>query len=162
MKLVVIAAAAWLAAAAQAAAVVGEPAPPVALPHLLTGEVIELESLRGKVVYVDFWASWCAPCRRSMPELDALREELGGAFEVYAVNVDEDSNVARAFLQDFDIDYPLLADPGGDTPARYGIKGMPTGFLLDRNGIVRHVHEGYRPGDQQILRDHINALLQGE
>lgn len=147
----------------QAAGVrVGDPAPPVTLP-VLAGDAaarLHLDSLRGRVVYVDFWASWCGPCRLSFPRLDALRRELGPrGFEVFAVNVDEIETDARSFLEENPVSYPVVRDGSGDTPARFGILGMPTGYLLDRRGVVRAVHQGFRRGDEQVLRAEILSLL---
>ena len=141
---------------------VGESAPQISLPLLTddTGEVLSLDSLRGKVVYLDFWASWCGPCRLSFPQLEALRQELGPrGFEVLAVNVDEFAPDALRFLEDMSVSYPVVRDGAGETPALYGILGMPTGFLIDRAGTVRLIHQGYRKSDGAALREEIIALL---
>lgn len=141
---------------------VGQSAPQISLPLLApdTSEVLRLDSLRGKVVYLDFWASWCGPCRLSFPQLEALRQELGPrGFEVLAVNVDEFAPDALRFLEDLNVTYPLVRDGSGETPAKYGILGMPTGFLIDRTGTVRLIHQGYRKSDGAALREEIIALL---
>ena len=141
---------------------VGESAPQISLPLLTddTSEVLSLDSLRGKVVYLDFWASWCGPCRLSFPQLEALRQELGPrGFEVLAVNVDEFAPDALRFLEDMSVSYPVVRDGAGETPALYGILGMPTGFLIDRAGTVRLIHQGYRKSDGAALREEIIALL---
>jgi len=145
-----------------AAVQVGESAPPVALPLLAAASPGELtlESLRGKVVYLDFWASWCGPCRVSFPQLEQLRQELGPrGFEVLAVNVDEFEQDALRFLDELAVTYPVVRDGAGATPATYGILGMPTGYLIDRAGIVRLVHQGYRKSDGAALRAEIIELL---
>ena len=142
---------------------VGQSAPPVDLPLLSAGSpaALSLESLRGKVVYLDFWASWCGPCRLSFPQLEQLRQELGErGFEVLAVNVDEFEADARAFLEELPVTYPVVRDGSGQAPARFGILGMPTGFLLDRDGVVRAVHQGFRRGDGEKLRGEIIDLLE--
>lgn len=141
---------------------VGQPAPQISLPLLAaeTSDVLSLDSLRGKVVYLDFWASWCGPCRLSFPQLESLRQELGPrGFEVLAVNVDEFAPDALRFLEDLSVSYPLVRDGSGETPALYGILGMPTGFLIDRAGTVRLIHQGYRKSDGAALREEIIALL---
>lgn len=141
---------------------VGQPAPAVALPQLAAGNatIMSLESLRGKVVYLDFWASWCGPCRVSFPQLEQLRRELGPqGFEVLAINVDEDEADAYRFLAEMPVSYPVVRDADGHTPGLYQILGMPTGFLIDRDGIVRLVHQGYRKSDGAKLRDAIVELL---
>ncbi len=141
---------------------VGQQAPALALPLLSTGRpaLFELSSLRGKVVYLDFWASWCGPCRVSFPQLEQLRQELGPrGFEVLAVNVDELEPDALGFLEEVPVSYPVVRDGSGDSPRAYGVPGMPTGYLIDRTGAVRLVHEGYRRSDGAALRDAIIELL---
>jgi len=121
---------------------------------------MSLESLRGKVVYLDFWASWCGPCRVSFPQLEQLRHELGpDGFEVLAINVDEEEADARQFLADVPVSYPVVRDGEGITPQTYGILGMPTGYLIDRQGVVREIHQGFRKSDGDKLRTAIIALL---
>jgi thiol-disulfide isomerase/thioredoxin len=151
-----------LAARASAGVQPGEPAPAVALPSLQDAQaaIVSLASLRGKVVYLDFWASWCGPCRISFPQLEQLRRELGPqGFEVLAVNVDEFEADARSFLDQVPVTYPVVRDAAGDTPRSYEILGMPTGFLIDREGVVRLVHQGYRKSDGATLRAEIIELL---
>lgn len=146
---------------AQAAGVaVGQAAPAVNLPVLLGPADTTLESLRGKVVYVDFWASWCGPCRVSFPQLEQLRVELGPqGFEVLAINVDEVEQDALGFLQDVPVTYPVVRDAQGTTPQTFGILGMPTGYLIDRQGVVRDIHQGFRKSDGEKLRTAIVKLL---
>ncbi len=141
-------------------AVVGQPAPELVLPALPGGESVSLESLRGNVVYVDFWASWCGPCRVSFPQLEAIRQELGErGFEVLAVNVDEDADDALEFLAESPVTYPIVRDGNGVTPQAFGVLGMPTGYLLDRAGVVRHIHQGYKKSDGEKLRAAVLELL---
>lgn len=147
----------WVQAAGVA---VGQAAPAVSLPALSGAGEMSLESLRGKVVYLDFWASWCGPCRVSFPQLEQLRHELGpDGFEVLAINVDEEEADARQFLADVPVSYPVVRDGEGITPQTYGILGMPTGYLIDRQGVVREIHQGFRKSDGDKLRTAIIALL---
>lgn len=141
-------------------AVVGEAAPEVSLP-LLSGEgEVSLSSLRGKVVYLDFWASWCGPCRISFPQLEELHAELGPrGFEVLAINVDEVEADARQFLSEVPVNYPVVRDAAFQSPKSYGILGMPTAYLIDREGIVRSIHQGFRKSDGAKLRTGIIQLL---
>ena len=141
---------------------VGDSAPAISLPLLSPGgpSAGSLAALRGKVVYLDFWASWCGPCRVSFPQLEQLRQELGPrGFEVLAVNVDEVEPDALRFLEEVPVSYPVVRDGSGATPAAYGILGMPTGYLIDRDGVVRLVHQGYRKSDGEALRASIIELL---
>ena len=139
----------------------GTPAPETRLPSLTEpGKTIELASLRGKVVYVDFWASWCVPCRVSFPLLNELRAELGDqGFEVMAINVDEDTADALGFLEELPVDYLVVWDEDSVMMQTYGIIGMPTGFLIDREGVVRKVHQGFRKSDGPKLRQEVIELL---
>jgi len=147
----------WVQAAGVA---VGQVAPAVSLPNLSVAGETSLESLRGKVVYVDFWASWCGPCRVSFPQLQQLRDELGPkGFEVLAINVDEVETDARQFLSEVPVSYLVVRDAEGITPQTFGILGMPTGYLIDRQGIVREIHQGFRKSDGEKLRTAIVALL---
>lgn len=141
---------------------VGQSAPQISLPQLASNnlEDLTLASLRGKIVYLDFWASWCGPCRLSFPQLEALRQELGPrGFEVFAVNVDEFEPDALRFLEEVAVTYPVVRDGVGDTPSAYGIAGMPTGYLIDRTGVIRLIHQGYRKSDGAALRQEIIKLL---
>jgi thiol-disulfide isomerase/thioredoxin len=147
----------WVQAAGVA---VGQVVPAVRLPDLSGAGEISLESLRGKVVYVDFWASWCGPCRVAFPVLDQLRGELGPkGFEVLAINVDEVESDAKQFLSEMPVSYMVVRDAEGVTPQTFGILGMPTGYLIDRQGMVREIHQGFRKNDGDKLRTAIIALL---
>lgn len=161
LKWMVLTLAALPALAGAAPVQEGETAPAFLLPSLTeAGRTIELASLRGKVVYVDFWASWCGPCRVSFPLINDIREELGEqGFEVVAVNVDEYEEDALMFLEDLPVSYLVVRDASGSTPEAYGILGMPTGFLIDREGTIRKVHQGFRKSDGAKLRNEVLELL---
>jgi len=149
---------------------VGDAAPKVELPLLSAQEIngdslsagtsFGLDDLRGKVVYLDFWASWCGPCRMSFPRLEQLRQELGPrGFEVLAINVDEFEVDALNFLSEIPVTYPALYDGGGTAAQQYGILGMPTAYLIGREGQVRFLHQGFRKNDEVQLRSKIIKLL---
>ena len=138
----------------------GQTAPNFKLPGIKSGNLMSLKSLRGKVVYLDFWASWCGPCRQSLPLLNDLRKELKSkGFEVLAVNLDEDKADAKAFLKQFPVSYPVLLDPKGKVPQKYDLPGMPTSYLIDRKGKIRSVHIGFKKQDMQKIRKEVMSLL---
>lgn len=146
-----------------AAVEAGLEAPPFTLPLLGSDSQTSLADFRGKIVYLDFWASWCPPCRLSMPLMNALRnryQQQGLPFEVVAVNVDSDPADGLDFLLDEPVDYVVLSDPGGTTPALYAVGGMPTAYLIDAKGIVRLVHEGFRRGDDAVIEAELQRLLE--
>ncbi len=137
----------------------GDDAPDFSAPGL-SGGTVSLDEHRGKVVMVDFWASWCGPCAQSLPALDALRKEFSADdFQVIAVNVDAESEKAKAFLGRRPVGYPSALDPDGLIPTRFGLQTMPTSYLIDRKGVVRHIHKGFRPKDVEVLRERIQALV---
>ena len=143
-----------------AAVKAGDMAPNFKLPGMKTGNLTSLKYYRGKVVYLDFWASWCGPCRQSLPMLNELRKELrSSGFEVVAVNLDEDVADAKAFLKQFPVSYPILLDPKGKVPQKYELPGMPTSFLIDRRGKVRNVHIGFKKQDIKKIRKEVMSLL---
>jgi peroxiredoxin len=137
----------------------GDKAPDFSAPGM-SGGTISLSAYRGKVVYLDFWASWCGPCAQSLPALDALRREFKSEdFQVVAVNVDREPKLAKAFLSKRPVGFPSAKDPDGTVPTRFGIDSMPTSFLIDRSGVVRHVQRGFRPNDVAGLREQIQQLV---
>lgn len=142
------------------AAGLDEPAPAFNLPEIYSGDSQSLEQYRGKVVYLDFWASWCGPCRQSLPLLNKLRSELGeDRFEVIAINLDENPLDGKRFLEKYPVSYPVLTDNTGETPQKYQLSGMPTSYLIDQNGNLRGAHQGFRSGDIDKIRDSVNSLL---
>ncbi len=135
-------------------------APMFSLPALQGGEAVSLEQFRGKVVYLDFWASWCGPCRQSLPMLDALRAEIGNdRFEVVAINLDEKPEQGLAFLAQFPVRYPVLFDAPKQTPRDYQLQGMPSAFLIDAQGYIRLAHTGFKPADIEPLRAAVLQLI---
>lgn len=150
----------FAATVASQAAELGEPVPQCPA-HLSESQTaLDFGRYKGKVLLVDFWATWCGPCQKSMPFLNQLRNELQAeGFEIIAINVDEDSDEARRFLQTRSVDYPILFDPQGKCPSAFGVKAMPSSFFVDKTGKVRKIHLGFRETDQSEIRDQIAKLL---
>ena len=157
----VLLAIALVAFAVPAAAVEeGQKAPSFSAPPLDGEGRISLDKYKGKVVYLDFWASWCGPCLVSLPLLEELRKEFpADRFQIVAVNVDRDVARARRFLKKRPVGYPSATDPEGRIPEKFGIETMPTSFLIDQKGVVRHVHAGFRKGDIEGIREKIQKLV---
>ncbi len=121
---------------------------------------VSLASLKGQVVYVDFWASWCVPCRLSMPALESLYKEHGGhGFVVVGVNKDVSTADAQRFLAKVPVTFPLVADAGDVAARGFDVKAMPSGYLVDRKGVVRKVHRGFTGETAAELRAEIDALM---
>lgn len=140
---------------------VGEQAPDFTLANIHQDQAeLTLSSLRGKVVYVDFWASWCAPCLLSLPLYNELYNRYRDqGLEIVGINIDNPIEDGLDFLLDTPLDFIIPADPDGETPALYDVYGMPTSYLLDREGKVRLVHEGFRDGDIELIEAEIKSLL---
>jgi thiol-disulfide isomerase/thioredoxin len=121
---------------------------------------LNFEKYKGKVIYLDFWATWCPPCKKSMPFLNSLRNELFGlGFEVIAISVDEEPEDARKYLHQFPVDYVIAMDPSGQCPQQYNVMAMPSAYLLDRQGKIRHIHLGFRESDEAEIRQQVMQLL---
>jgi len=124
------------------------------------GTPVRLSDYKGKVLLVDFWASWCVPCKTSFPALDALyREYQPKGLEVLAINLDEQRRSADAFLAARPHRMPVLFDPKGLAPVAFGVKGMPTSYLIDRSGTIRFTHMGYSGNVDVAYRKEIARLL---
>lgn len=113
----------------------------------------------GKVVYLDFWASWCGPCAQSFPWLNQLQERYGDALTVVGVNVDTDGKLADGFLKKHPAAFAILRDPAGELPELYKIDGMPSSVILDGNGRVLHQHSGFRAEQVAEYEAAIRAAL---
>jgi len=141
----------------------GDAAPGFSLPALDGKSKVSLADYKGKVVWLDFWASWCGPCLKSLPELEKLRKQMPeDKFQIVAVNVDQDPKKALRFLGKHPIGYPSGSDPKGKIPEQFGLKTMPTSYLIDEKGVVRTVHKGYRDGDMTEIRKHIRSLVKAK
>jgi peroxiredoxin len=139
----------------------GDEAPRCALKTFKDGAPLDLSQYRGKVVFLDFWASWCGPCAHSMPFLDEMQARYkSSGFEVVGVNLDEERADADHFLEQHPIHFAAVSDPSGECPQRYGVPAMPSSYLIDRQGKIRHVLLGFRDGEREETRAKIQALLE--
>lgn len=140
--------------------------PPAAFPDFslplinAKAESINRGKLNGRITYVDFWASWCVPCRSSFPWLDAMyRKYQGRGFQVIAVNKDQEPAEIARFLKRYPVSFSLTTDPLDTLAKDLRVTVMPTAFLVDRHGMVRSVHRGFRSEDMATLETEILALL---
>jgi len=125
-----------------------------------TGQNLRLSEYRGSVVMINFWATWCGPCRQEMPLLNELyqRYERVG-FSLLGVNIDDDSRKAMNMISDLGVNFPVLFDSTKEVSKLYQVDAMPVTIIVDRNGTVRYVHQGYKPGYEDKYLDEIRSLL---
>jgi peroxiredoxin len=129
-------------------------------PLITGGEQVRLSDYRGKIVFLDFWASWCPPCLVSLPAYEKMYSELGNVeFEIIAINVDEHIDDGIAFLEDHPVSYPVLADPDGEVGIPYGVRSLPISYLIDREGRIVQRYRSYKIGDEIQLKKLIEELL---
>ncbi|GAB4521457.1 MAG: hypothetical protein Fur0018_01980 [Anaerolineales bacterium] len=126
---------------------VGAPAPDFSLPSL-KGETISLSGFRGRPVVVNFWASWCGPCRLEMPDIQAQAEKWGDALVILGVNAGEPRGDAQAFVDELGLTFPILLDADNQAQRAYLVQGLPTTIVVDAQGIVQARHIGYMSGEQ--------------
>lgn len=160
MKLVLSFIAAMLLATTSLADNIEGPAPDFTLKSNQDGQNLRLEDFRGQVVMVNFWASWCGPCRQEMPLMDDIfkkYEKFG--FTILAVNVDEDSADADRFLSDVPVSFPVLYDNESRISEMYDVDAMPTTVMIDRNGNKRFLHRGYKDGYEKKYEKQVKKLI---
>ncbi|MDJ0919403.1 MAG: TlpA disulfide reductase family protein [Woeseiaceae bacterium] len=137
----------------------GKEAPDFALKSS-TGDNLRLSEYRGDVVMVNFWATWCGPCRQEMPLLEELfsRYERVG-FTLLGVNIDDDPRRAMAMAEELGVTFPVVFDNTKEVSRLYDVNAMPVTVLVDKEGQVRHVHHGYKPGYEEKYLNEVRALL---
>ncbi|MBS0321669.1 MAG: TlpA family protein disulfide reductase [Proteobacteria bacterium] len=156
----VVIAAVWLAFGAPAVAATAGAAAPAFTLDDAAGKPVSLAALRGKVVVVDFWASWCGPCRQAFPWMNALQQKYAGkGLVIVAVNVDKKRSDADRFLAQVPAQFTTVFDPDGKTPAAFDVRGMPTTYLVDGSGKIVLVEEGFREETRDAMEARIRALL---
>ena len=125
-----------------------------------TGKNLKLSEYRGQVVMLNFWASWCAPCRQEMPLLEDLYQKYKSlGFVILGVNVEEDSRKAKSLLRNVKVSFPILFDNKNTVSKQYKVAAMPTTVIIDRNGNLRYLHKGYKPGYEKDYQQQVRALL---
>lgn len=138
----------------------GAIAPQCRLSTLDQQQQINLQQFRGKVVYVDFWASWCAPCAKSFPFLNSLHKDFADkGLQVIAVNMDENSSDVQAFLAKYPAGFSVAADASQQCAKNFEVNAMPSSYLIDGKGVIKHVHLGFRAGEAEQLRAVVEQLL---
>jgi thiol-disulfide isomerase/thioredoxin len=145
--------------ASAAGAAVDPPAPAFSLPAR-GGATIDLAQYKGQVVMINFWASWCVPCRQEMPLLDSIYKKykpLG--FTLLSVNVEPEQKDAESFLKQTPVTFPVVFDAKSKVSGLYNVQGMPTTVFIDRKGNVRLMHVSYKTGDENLYMDQIRTLL---
>jgi len=137
----------------------GQPAPDFALKSA-SGENLRLSEYRGDVVMINFWATWCGPCRQEMPLLDELyvRYQRVG-FNLLGVNIDDDTGRAMKMIDELGVTFPVLFDSRKEVSKLYDVAAMPVTLLVDREGKIRYVHHGYKAGYEDKYLDQIRSLL---
>lgn len=124
------------------------------------GELRSLKQYEGKVVYVDFWASWCAPCRDSFPWMEQMHQRYAKqGLAIVAINLDSDSEMAKPFLADFATSFDILYDPKGEVAGHFNLQGMPSSYLFDAKGQLVSEHLGFFKSKQPAVEEEIKALL---
>ena len=142
------------------AAPLGQEAPNCHAENMVNQDKLNISNYQNKVVYLDFWASWCPPCKQSFPALNRLHNELKSkGFEVIAINLDEDKEEALSFLQDHPVDFSIFHDAEGKCPEAYAVSAMPSSYIIDKKGLIQKVHLGFHDDSENEIRTAILALL---
>jgi thiol-disulfide isomerase/thioredoxin len=142
------------------AAVLHEALPSCALKTFSGDKSLDLSQYKGKVVYLDFWASWCPSCISSFPFMSQMQTELKSqGLEIIAVNLDENRADGEAFLKSTAYSFEVAVTTDSTCPERFNVVGMPTSYLVDKKGIIREIHTGFRAGDEVALKTAVLALL---
>jgi len=140
-----------------AAQLEGKQAPDFTL-ESIDGSNISLSELKGNTVVLDFWATWCGPCRRSLPELNQLyKDKAGENLKVFAINIKEDKEQVESFLKSAGLSLPVLLDKDGQVAKEFGVKGIPQTVVIDKQGAVKKVFVGAGPGTFEQLRQQLEG-----
>jgi peroxiredoxin len=139
----------------------GSKAPDFNLPGMQGS--VQLSKTIGSVVYVDFWASWCGPCRHSFSWMNAIQEKYRSQnLQIIGINLDAKNEDAKKFLAEIPATFTVVFDSNGETAKQYGIKGMPTSFLIGRDGKVIYQHLGFKEADKESIEKQIKSALEAK
>jgi thiol-disulfide isomerase/thioredoxin len=128
---------------------------------MATGQPLDLTAFRGQVLYVDFWASWCVPCRKTFPFMNALHEDLADAgLHILAISLDDNREDAQGFLDKFPADFQVALDSTSTCPVAFQVLGMPSSYVVGRDGGILHTHMGFQESDADELRALVSEALQ--
>lgn len=120
----------------------------------------KLSALTGKVVYIDFWASWCKPCRKSFPWMNQMQQKYAGqGLQIIAINLDTEEALAKAFLDKVPAQIPIIYDPEGKIASDYNLLGMPSSYLIDKKGKIRFSHKGFFTRTEPLYEQELVLLL---
>ena len=152
-------AALWLSSLPASALDAGAKMPEIGLTDL-SGKTVNVASLAGKVVVIDFWATWCAPCKEELPVLQKLYKKYAAqGLVVVGVSVDKDAANIPSFMKKLGVTFPVVHDANHQVSGRYQPPRMPSSYIVDRKGIVRYVHGGFRADDAAVFEKQIKELL---
>jgi len=137
----------------------GAHAPAFSRPAVGGGSDLSTESVRGKVLLVDFWATWCKPCEEELPKLQEIADKSGTAVVVFAISEDDSQDVVAPFVKRVGVRFPIGWDEGNVVARRYKVEKMPTSYVIDKKGVVRFVHAGYATGEDRKIAYEVDELL---
>ena len=154
-----VVAALWLSSLPAGALDAGSKMPEIGLTDL-SGKPVNAASLAGKVVIVDFWATWCAPCKEELPILQKLYKKYGAqGLVIVGVSVDKDASNIQSFVKKLGLSFPVVHDANHQVSGRYQPPRMPSSYIVDRKGIVKYVHGGFRADDAAVIEKQVQELL---
>ncbi len=139
---------------------VNNPAPSFSAESINGKGKVSLDQWKGKVVLVDFWATWCEPCKKSFPKLEELRVKYeASGFAIVAISEDDEDTGIKQFGQTYGAKFPIVWDKDKSIAGKYKPPNMPSSFIVDKNGVVRHVHLGYHDGEEKEIEQEVKSLL---